>query len=45
MSEIVVSVREAADQQGLAMHEISRNMQEASAGSREVSSNISAAAV
>jgi len=42
MSAISLSIREATDQQGMAMHEIARNIQEASMGTLEVSENISA---
>ncbi len=42
MSAIAQSIREAASQQGLAMHEVARNIQEASAGTHEVSASISA---
>ncbi len=42
MSAISLSIREATDQQGLAMHEVARNIQEASMGTLEVSENISA---
>jgi methyl-accepting chemotaxis protein len=42
MSAISLSIREATDQQGMAMHEIARNIQEASVGTLEVSENISA---
>ncbi|GJE76929.1 methyl-accepting chemotaxis protein [Methylorubrum suomiense] len=42
MSAIAQTIREASAQQGLAMHEVVRNIQEASAGTHEVSASIAA---
>ncbi|MCJ2141989.1 methyl-accepting chemotaxis protein [Methylobacterium sp. E-066] len=41
ISEVTLSIREAADHQGLAVREIALNIQNASAGTRDVSTSIS----
>lgn len=40
INEVAVAIAAAVEQQGTATHEIARNVQEAAAGTREVSSNI-----